>query len=155
MNLFLRYNQIGRDDDQFNNAFSNLSRQNRYVGIRLQWNLFNGQQSTYRLERAKEELYAARMRVDQERAYQLKTWHEKRTRVEALPDEVALAEKRRDIAKLEARIARVQKNTQQISEQEYKSREFAAKEADARATMAKIDLALARLSLALTGPDSL
>lgn len=155
VDFYLRYNQIGRDDYQLNSAFSDLSSQNRFVGIRLQWNLFSGQQSTYRHVRAREELYAARMRVDQERANQLKAWHEKQSRMEVLPNEVALAEKRRDIAKLEAHIARVQKNTQQISEQEYKSREFAVKEAAARVTMAKIDLMLARLSLGLIGPDSM
>lgn len=155
VDFYLAFNQVGRDNDQLNNAFSNLSRQNRFVGVQLKWNLFNGEQSTYRQKRALEELYVARMRVDQERANQLKTWHEKESRMELLPNEVALAEKRRDIAKLELRIARVQMNTQQISEQEYKSREFAAKEADVHVTMSKIDLALARLSLAMSRPGSM
>ncbi|MHB8473137.1 MAG: TolC family protein [Gammaproteobacteria bacterium] len=155
VDFYLAFNQVGRDNDQLNHTFSNLSRQNSFVGVRLQWNLFTGQQSTYRQKRALEELYVARMRVDQERANQLKTWYEQQSHMEVLPAEVALAEKHRDIAKLELRIARVQMNTQQISEQEYRSREFAAKEADVRVTLSKIDLALARLSLAVTRPDSM
>lgn len=155
VDLFLRYNQVGRDDHQLDDAFSDLSRQNRYAGVRLQWNLFNGQQSTYRLKRATEEAYVARMRIEQERADQLKVLHEKQARVKTLPNDVALAEKRHAVALLEARIARAQMSNQQVSEQEYKSREFAVKEAEVRVTMTRIDLALARLSQALTGLDTL
>lgn len=152
LDLYARYNQVGRDEDRFNDALSDWARQDRLIGLKLQWNLFNGLQSSYRSRRAQSELDVSRLRVDHERALYLREAQEKRQRVARLTNDLALAHKRLDIAHAEARIAQVQRNSGAISEEQYRSREFAVKEAAARVTIAKIDLALARLAAALFEP---
>lgn len=149
VDFFLRYNQIGRDDEQLSDALANHSRQDRIVGIRLQWNLFNGLQSMFRLERAQADLNVAQLRADQEEANKLRAIQERRARIAARQNDVVLAEKRVDLAKLEARIARTQSESRLISEQQYRSKEFSVKEATTQVVIARIELIMTQLLLIL------
>lgn len=149
VDLYARYNVVGRSDGAADDALSELRRQDRIVGVRMQWNLFDGFHTTHRMERSRAEANVAALRLEQERFGHLRELGEKRTRVEQIGNEIILAEKRLELARLQEKIAGVRSEVRQIPEIQARSRAFATREAQARLAQVEVDLRLAKLALAL------
>lgn len=149
VDLYARYNVIGRSDGAADDALSEMSRQDHVVGVRMQWNLFDGFHTTHRMARSQAEAKIAALRLEQERLDRLRELGERRTRVEQLGNEIILAKKRLELARLQEKIAGVRSEVRQISEIQARSRAFATIEAQARLAQAEVDLRLAKLALAL------
>jgi outer membrane protein TolC len=154
IDLYVRFNQIGRAYDNLQGAYSDYHKQDFTVGVRVQWNIFNGWQSVHRVERAAADYTFAESNLRLEESNQQRLAIDNRLRVETLNNDVALAEKRLEIARLEARIAQAQQSSERIAAHEYRAKLFSIKEAEGTLKMAKLDRLVARLAAAMSEADS-
>lgn len=103
--LEARFVTIGRSNTDFEGASSNSHRDSAFIGLRLQYNLFDGFMTKYRQERAIAEENQARLAVEQIMASAERSRKLAESSAKRAMNNVAIEEKRLELAKMHHAIA--------------------------------------------------
>lgn len=150
--LFGRAQAAGRDDAGVDGAWSDLKRQDEIVGVRLRWNLFSGGATRARLQESQAEASLAQLRTEQGARDRAERARQRASAVTQAEDALALAYRRRDLARQEQTVAKAQRELQQITAVQYRAAELATALADENLDFVHIDYLLARLAAYLAPP---
>lgn len=143
------YSYVGRDDRSVGSAVSNLSRRLFYVGIRLNWTLFDAKLAQSRVRVAAAEEAKAAIRVETHLRERDAHQAEQTLRVAELEDEQMMLQSQLELARLETEVAKTKLELQQLSPSQYRAQVLAGEETKILRETRQIDLALAKFVLAM------
>ncbi|MEC5160915.1 MULTISPECIES: TolC family protein [unclassified Janthinobacterium] len=149
IDLFARYNGIGRDNGNMGDAISRYGRDNLSIGVRFKWNLFDGYRSNARALKASLETEQVRLKLEQTRRELENDFQDKQSLEAELQDQLSLAIKQADVAQSELKIANKRWENRLISMVDLHGAQLRVEEAQDKIKVAQIDVMIARLAATL------
>lgn len=147
LNLFAGYSHVGRDERTPVRAVQDLSRQQYYLGLRLNWTLFDGGGLQSRLRGAQAQAIKADWLAQEDEQRRVDELASLRDRVAELDAQWALSKSEWDMARLEAQVGQAKLGLRQITAEQQNLLTVASDDAHARLQRCAIDLAVAKFAL--------
>lgn len=147
VSLMAEYGYVGRSDASLNNSFSDIKRRSALIGIKLTYNLFDGQVSKARVDEARAEFKRREIQreLDEARAEQATRLHQ--SRLDEADVAIRLAESRLELAASRRMLAEEKLKSGSGSELVWKQGLAREQEARDELEVATIDHALAEIEL--------
>lgn len=149
VDLYARYQDVGRDDEDLSGSFDDWHHAETAVGLGVTWKLFNGGQTRHRVAQAADEVSRATLALEQVHRDYAAASDDRNNTIERLVQDADLAQQQLSISVEKENIARDGVEAGRVSRIDYDAAKLATREADTRLQSAKIDLLSARMEQVL------
>lgn len=144
IDFIAEYSCIGRDDEEYLEAWNDSESAYFKVGLTLSMNIFNGNRTTARIAQAKAQMRKQKLQLDL-KIRQLEHMREiKKTVLDTAKDELHLAIERKRLEDSRRKTAESEFKAHRISEMKYMQKVIEAENAADKVILTKIDVVLAR-----------
>lgn len=145
VDLYARYQDVGRDDQDLSGSFDDWHHAETAVGLGVTWKLFNGGQTHHRVAQAVDEVSRATLVLEQVHRDYAAANDDRVNTIGRLIQDIDLTQRQLSISREKENIARDGVEAGRVSRIDYDAAKLVTREAETRLQSAKIDLLSARM----------
>lgn len=153
LDLFVRHQGVGRGATGLEHAVSQYGRDATYIGLQLNWKLFDGFRTDSRIRHASATVEKQRAMVQLAQRNAEYEWQDKSSRAAAVNDKLVLAQKQLALGEAQLKVARMRLETKLGSQTQTQAVANALEDARDRVTGLQIDAFVARVEALLARPQ--